>query len=334
MAAGGTAGQVLSKKSTTDYDTEWTAPPVSGVSSVDGRTGAVTLGDLYVDVAGDNMTGNLGLGVPSPTAKVHFAAATNAAGGIAFGADTNLYRSAADTLKTDDSLHVATNLGVGTVPDTNYRGWLRQNTTHTTGVGAWSLYAQQNWTGTDDCTAYISAGVARIYTDLAAGKTLTNGAVEGIAALSGIVQLGGDGTYATSTAGVLGYIVKTGTGNANLVRAFVARSPNMVAGTVNSSVGLDLNAQKVTGVTTGYGIYQRGATDLNYFAGSVTLGGSASSVIGFYGAAGTTRPTGWAAATGTATRTTFATGTATVTQLAERLKALTDDLIALGLIGA
>jgi hypothetical protein len=47
-----------------------------------------------------------------------------------------------------------------------------------------------------------------------------------------------------------------------------------------------------------------------------------------------TRKTGWAAATGTATRTTFATGSVTTAQLAERVKALIDDLISHGLIGA
>jgi hypothetical protein len=46
------------------------------------------------------------------------------------------------------------------------------------------------------------------------------------------------------------------------------------------------------------------------------------------------RRTGWAAATGTATRTTFATSTVTTAQLAERVKALLDDLIAHGLLGA
>lgn len=45
------------------------------------------------------------------------------------------------------------------------------------------------------------------------------------------------------------------------------------------------------------------------------------------------RVTGWAAATGTATRTTFVTSTVTTAQLAERVKALIDDLIAHGLIG-
>lgn len=45
------------------------------------------------------------------------------------------------------------------------------------------------------------------------------------------------------------------------------------------------------------------------------------------------RATGWAAPTGTATRTTFATSTVTTAQLAERVKALIDDLTTHGLIG-
>jgi hypothetical protein len=47
----------------------------------------------------------------------------------------------------------------------------------------------------------------------------------------------------------------------------------------------------------------------------------------------TTRRTGWAAPTGTPTRTTFATGSVTLPQLAERVKALVDDLTTHGLIG-
>jgi hypothetical protein len=46
------------------------------------------------------------------------------------------------------------------------------------------------------------------------------------------------------------------------------------------------------------------------------------------------RKTGWAAPTGTATRSTFATSTVTTAQLAERVKALIDDLTTHGLIGA
>jgi hypothetical protein len=52
VVAGGSGGYVLAKASNADYDTEWipagAAPPVS---SVDGRTGVVTLTDLY-DAAG------------------------------------------------------------------------------------------------------------------------------------------------------------------------------------------------------------------------------------------------------------------------------------------
>lgn len=48
----------------------------------------------------------------------------------------------------------------------------------------------------------------------------------------------------------------------------------------------------------------------------------------------TSRRTGWAAATGTASRTSFDTASASTVQVAERLKALIDDLIAHGLIGA
>jgi hypothetical protein len=46
------------------------------------------------------------------------------------------------------------------------------------------------------------------------------------------------------------------------------------------------------------------------------------------------RKTGWSSATGTATRSSFDTATVTTAQLAERLKALLDDLTTHGLIGS
>ncbi len=48
----------------------------------------------------------------------------------------------------------------------------------------------------------------------------------------------------------------------------------------------------------------------------------------------TARQTGWGAPTGTPTRTTFATGSVTLPQLAERVKALIDDLTTHGVIGS
>lgn len=44
--------------------------------------------------------------------------------------------------------------------------------------------------------------------------------------------------------------------------------------------------------------------------------------------------TGWAAPTGTADRTTFVTSTVTLEELAERVKALIDDLTELDILGA
>jgi len=61
---------------------------------------------------------------------------------------------------------------------------------------------------------------------------------------------------------------------------------------------------------------------------------AATSTVGFFGATPVTKRTGWTAATGTPTRTTFATGSVTLPVLAEHVKALIDDLTALGIINA
>jgi hypothetical protein len=44
LPGGGATGQILVKKSGAAYDTEWAEPPMAGVTSVNTRTGAVTLG--------------------------------------------------------------------------------------------------------------------------------------------------------------------------------------------------------------------------------------------------------------------------------------------------
>lgn len=69
-------------------------------------------------------------------------------------------------------------------------------------------------------------------------------------------------------------------------------------------------------------------------AGNIQLTDTADSYkVGTNNVVGS-RKTGWAAPTGTATRTTFATSSVTTEQLAERVKALIDDLTSHGLIGA
>lgn len=94
------------------------------------NSGGVTDYDFYVydSVAGGyrlhiDSSGRVSLGTTSGVSKLTLAAATTAAGGITFGTDTNIYRSAADTLKTDDNLTVGANfLSVGT-PSTSIGGY-------------------------------------------------------------------------------------------------------------------------------------------------------------------------------------------------------------------
>lgn len=94
--------------------------------------------------------------------------------------------------------------------------------------------------------------------------------------------------------------------------------------------GLDLNAQqsgsRIALQNQGNDVVSVDSAGANLAAGKV-LKVSGTQVVA-------SRRTGWAAATGTATRTTFATGSVTLPQLAEHVKALIDDLVGHGLIGA
>ncbi len=91
-----------------------------GVVATGGNQGALLFktsdGGSPVERMRVDRLGNVGIGTTSPTdAKLQFATGTTEAGGIAFGTGVNranLYQSAADTLKTDDSLVVGNGLTV------------------------------------------------------------------------------------------------------------------------------------------------------------------------------------------------------------------------------
>ena len=171
-------------------------------------------------------------------------------------------------------------------------------------------------------------------------------------------------------------IANEGSGTIPTTHNLNLRSPIINGGgAITTAYGIQINPQKVSGVTTGYAIAATGAADVSYFAGQIYIGRTTGltgagdldvNAIGRFGTgviagrsttslpastsldAGTgiavdgtkvigTRKTGWATASGTATRTTFATSTVTLPQLAERVKALIDDLYSTaghGLIGA
>lgn len=126
---------------------------------------------------------------------------------------------------------------------------------------------------------------------------------------------------------------------------------NVVGGAASGSGGAGgsvyLNAGNATagGGSTGGNLYlTSGAGETN--GGSIALlsamaptatievtDDGASSLLGLHGATPVARSTGWGSPTGTATKTTFNTATVTTAQLAERVKALLDYLIARGDIG-
>jgi hypothetical protein len=115
---GGTDTSMYRKEVGTDA-TGWVAltsggpPHDDAVDSVDGRTGAITLSDLYVDITGDNMTGNLGLGVPSPPARLSLPESTDPTDGILFGADLAIHKVAEGQLTINCHLGLAGNLAIG-----------------------------------------------------------------------------------------------------------------------------------------------------------------------------------------------------------------------------
>ncbi|MBU1320713.1 MAG: hypothetical protein KKH67_16175, partial [candidate division Zixibacteria bacterium] len=82
-----------------------------------GATDFITTGNISFNTDNlviDVINARLGIGTASPGAKLSVPAATTAAGGIAFGTDTNLYRSAVNTLKTDDTFLAANISGANT----------------------------------------------------------------------------------------------------------------------------------------------------------------------------------------------------------------------------
>lgn len=96
------------------------------------------------------------------------------------------------------------------------------------------------------------------------------------------------------------------------------------------AAGISVGASHASGTFSGvaYGATRWTVTDVKYdLANGTSYYVNNQQVV-------TNRKTGWAAATGTATRTTFDTTTVTTANLAQRVKALLDDLIAHGLIGA
>lgn len=93
-----------------------------------------------------------------------------------------------------------------------------------------------------------------------------------LTAVYGEAYHGGSSTLAWLR-GVSAALGTNGSGNITSAAAFYAFSPvQLSSGAYTTAYAAYLGAQKVSGVTTGYGLYSAGATDYNYFAGQVGIG--------------------------------------------------------------
>lgn len=95
--------------------------------------------------------------------------------------------------------------------------------------------------------------------------------------------------------GVVTQMALKGSGNITNGAAFRAASPSRTgSGTIANAYGIDIQAQKIGGVTNGYGVYQEGANDNNYFAGYVGIGTTSPSHLLQVGSGGAySDGTGW-----------------------------------------
>lgn len=228
--------------------------------------------------------------------------------------DTNLYRSAVGTLKTDSAF-----VAVGVITAS---GGIAMNGTNivtdtTTGTKIGTAISQK-------LSFFNATPIVQPASTVALDDVLVNlglRASGGTATFTNSITTAG-GTFASS-AGSLSITSVNGIINLNAAAA----NPQIF---FNGS-----GAEYARFNGSGYlQLAESRHIQLGTTSGS-KIGTAANQKLGFYGAAAIVQPAGWTTApTGTLDRTTFVTDSATLTQVAQRLGALITDLRTLGLIGA
>lgn len=173
--------------------------------------------------------------------------------------------------------------------------------------------------------------------DLFVGLTASIGTTLRIGAIGfGVLGVQDGGVVGTAPNTNCDSIVVDGDGNTGMTFMGIASSTQQIrfgrTGSITAGGFSYSHSADVLSISAGAGTTRMSIGSLNIDMTlpldiTTSLSVNSTKVVG-------TRRTGWTAATGTATRTTFATGTVTLPVLAEHVKALIDDLIAHGLIGA
>jgi hypothetical protein len=170
---------------------------------------------------------------------------------------------------TDDGTNVyltnsSRNLGIGAT--STYKMYVTQNFTDLAGTQYSPVFVKAFWTPTvNDMTAQ---GKAIEYQFVKQGAYNVN-YIHGTAS---VMVNSGAGSISNMNAFIT-YITNLSSGTITNARAFYALSPGASStNLITNAYGLFLDPQKTTGVSKGYGVFQTGGGDINYFAGNVLIG--------------------------------------------------------------
>ncbi len=237
-------------------------------------------------------TGNIGIGTTSPSAaKLQFAASTAASGGISFGGDTNLYRTNAGVLRSDNSIILGSrNFSLGNSGDLGVTGHAAiGNLSNVTGQGSALQVSDQPTTNAnsrgldvlqvgDPTTAGLDIAGASIVGRNKIGNTFNVNGIYGVSSFASLqssvtasfinsVNASMSVTAGTATNVYLYDTSSTVVGAVGTMYGLRINDPSG-AGTVGTNYGIYIANQ--TKATTNYAIYALGGT--NYFGGKVGVG--------------------------------------------------------------
>lgn len=168
--------------------------------------------------------------------------------------------------QTAINIDASQRLGINAAPLTQTRLYLFTSNSVTSGAYE-GLLCYHTAINTSSSSGTFTAG--RFVSEKASGAAGITGRLVGIEsyALNSTSQ-----TVAGATS-IYSWIYQGSTGvftDAKCIDAGGAYLPS--GGTIGTLTGVHIRAQKITGVTTGYGVYQAGTSDLNYFAGNFGIG--------------------------------------------------------------
>lgn len=192
---------------------------------------------------------------------------------IDFGADVSLYRSAADTLQTNDTMVVGGPWGMQAKPIGRVSIACPLSDDRMLGVGSVGGANQFNTTNTV----------------IGIGSWPQNGGIGQVYGL--VVQPCGSPASATINqiwGAHISVRLASATATLNNGRALFVGTPSISAGgIITNAYGVEINPQATTGVTNAYGIYQRGTTDSNVLLGNTGMGVTAPTLSRLQFPAGT-----------------------------------------------